>query len=270
MRQAAELLGFVSLATGLHLAAFALTAPEPGTQAAGAAGGAAITLAGAPPELLAEWERAPEPDTAAPALAATPETPEPEPLEAAPDRTVRRLPDVIGPEMPHDVLPITDPPPPAPAEIRKAGRETPRPEARPDPQHKREAAVRPRQSEPAAPAQTASGQQGGAAAGATAAVRPTLTRGERQSLMAAWGGRIRARVERSKQGVQGRAGRVVVELTVTRRGSLAGVRILQGSGDARLDRAALAAVRRAGRFPPAPKQLPGASFPFRLPIRFEG
>ena len=50
-------------------------------------------------------------------------------------------------------------------------------------------------------------------------------------------------------------------------GALLGVRLAKSSGNARIDKLALAAVKQAGRFPAAPKSLGIARHSFRLPIK---
>jgi protein TonB len=105
----------------------------------------------------------------------------------------------------------------------------------------------------------AAGQRGRAeAAGAGEAAR------------AAWAAAVRARIERAKawpQGAAGASGRVALIIRIGADGRLLGAVVAQGSGDAALDAAAVAAVRRAAPFPPAPAGVPGAAF--RLTIRFD-
>ncbi len=88
---------------------------------------------------------------------------------------------------------------------------------------------------------------------------------------AAWLSAIRARVERRKvypETAGGAEGRVTLQLTVDRAGRLASVAVLRSSGHATLDAAALRAVRAAGRFPKAPKDVSEASVTFNLPLRY--
>ena len=119
--------------------------------------------------------------------------------------------------------------------------------------------------------QKSAGTGGTAQAGDSgkSAVR-TLSKGQEAKLVSVWGAKIRSQVERRKRYPSGtRAmGQVVLKVSVDRNGRLAGVGIRSSSGDARLDAAAVAAVRNAGRFPAAPKELPGSVFAFSLPIRF--
>ena len=104
------------------------------------------------------------------------------------------------------------------------------------------------------PARTASGQGGGATQGAAPTpqpAQPALSAGQRQSLMSQWGAQIMARIERARPRVQG-SGQVLLALRITRDGRLAGLSVARSSGNADIDRAALSAVQRAGRFPGRP------------------
>jgi len=76
-------------------------------------------------------------------------------------------------------------------------------------------------------------------------------------LKAAWAGAIGARIARAQRhpGAGHGTGRVRVTLVVARDGRLAEVRVASSSGSAGLDRAAVAAVRRAAPFPEAPGAL---------------
>jgi protein TonB len=86
--------------------------------------------------------------------------------------------------------------------------------------------------------------------------------------MASWGGQIRAQIERGRPRISDR-GTVRVSLTVARDGRLLRAGVVTSSGNAALDRAALAMVQGAGRFRPAPEGLDAADHAFRLPIRFD-
>ncbi|MBT8476574.1 MAG: energy transducer TonB, partial [Alphaproteobacteria bacterium] len=89
------------------------------------------------------------------------------------------------------------------------------------------------------------------------------------SLLASWGGEIRARVEARKRRISaGRAGRVVVRITVASSGALNAATVANSSGNARLDAAAIDAVRRAQPFPAAPPGLDRSQMSFDLPIAF--
>lgn len=334
----AEALAFLGLATGLHLAAFAVVAPPPGGPVAGAgAGGAAtVTLAGAspatqaladrwrqPPEAAVRPSRAPRvplpeeiaalpgPETALAARRHRPERPAPDAPAAAPPAPARPqfpplarpqpastaprlaagpgLPDAAAePPVPDEragrraarpaPLPVAavapDALPPGPPEApARSLRPAARPETLPGPAAARRAAAPASAPAPApAPASVARGQGGGQTARTATreAATQALSPGTRRSLLADWGGRIRARIEAARVLRPGRRGRAVAEIIVTGSGDLAGVRIFEPSGLPDVDAAAVQAVRRAGRFPAAPDALGPGPFVFRLPIRFEG
>lgn len=91
-----------------------------------------------------------------------------------------------------------------------------------------------------------------------------------RQLQAQWGARILRKVHRRliyPRGASG-TGTARIALTVARSGRLVGLRLLRSSGNDRFDRAALAAVRRAGRFPAAPKGLTRARYDFALSLTF--
>ncbi|MCO8145429.1 TonB family protein [Rhodovulum tesquicola] len=303
MRRLAELSVFLPLAAGLHVAAFGLAAgPQGAPGGGGGEGGAAlVTLAAAPPalsRLAEEWTAPPEVQTAAP----EPVVPTHVTAPRSPDPEARPAPPVAlpSPEAPGaDAAPAALSPPPAiappPAETAilavppAPGRADdaplppdmpPRPEglrapdappveppmAAPRPERRPEAAP------PPAPAQTARGTERAPQAGAPARAAPALSEAAARALHAEWGGRILARVSRvHRYPRETRAtGRALVELVVTREGALVSARLVQSAGDPALDRAALAAVRRAGPFPTAPRGLDRASYSFTLPLKFDG
>lgn len=225
---------------------------------------------------------------AAQALDTPPPEPEPEP-EPEPAPEVAEAPPEPQPE------PLPEPPVErAEPQERTAAVETaPPPVAKPEPRREppRKAPVRKAQRKPvkkAAPAaapsearegdsdvdvagQTAAGAGGGADAGAGSSEAATLSKGEAEKLMLVWGAKIRSDVARSQRSPRGgrRSGQVIVALTVTRDGGLMSHRLQRGSGDRRLDTAALQAVTDAAPFPAAPDGLNGASYSFLLPIHFK-
>lgn len=280
MRKPAEILLFGAMAVGLHILLMAEW-PEQGAEAGGVGGAALVSLAGATPQIetmVAAWTRPP-----APAQQIETEHPEPQfPGETAPMTSVRiadapnaaiklaamQPPGIETPSAPEI---STAPPPPAPPQRTEA--EPPAPSATPVP------TLRPR-AKPAKKKQSASagvapqksaGSGGSANAGNRgSAATSTLSKGQEAKLIAVWGARIRSHIERKKRQPSGtRAkGEVVLKLSVDRDGRLHAVSVRRSSGDARLDAAAVAAVQRAGRFPPAPKDLPGTVFGFSLGINF--
>ncbi len=87
---------------------------------------------------------------------------------------------------------------------------------------------------------------------------------------AQWGGRIRtavARAQRYPNSTRAR-GTVKLQIAVSPNGRVTGISVVQSSGDARLDRAAIQAVKRA-RLPRAPKELTRNSYRFNLPLAFK-
>ncbi|PIE13315.1 MAG: hypothetical protein CSA70_05320 [Rhodobacterales bacterium] len=113
----------------------------------------------------------------------------------------------------------------------------------------------------------AKGTGGGVAKGNNKKSRAaTVSKSQKRSLLAKWGGQIRARIARRAPRGVGR-GTAVVTITVSGSGSLLGVRLSKSSGNAKLDKLALAAVRNAGRFPAAPKKLGIRKHTFRLPVK---
>ncbi|MFB9148364.1 TonB family protein [Roseovarius ramblicola] len=138
-------------------------------------------------------------------------------------------------------------------------------------------ATRPR-ARPARPADPAPARQkevargsGGAQAGGQAqtAAPARINDATRASLMGRWGGAIRSRIERHKRYPSGTraSGTAHLVLDVAADGRLVAVALRRSSGDARLDAAAMNAVRRA-RLPAAPDRLPGSRHRFNLPVAF--
>jgi protein TonB len=217
--------------------------------------------------------------SAAPTLPRLPAAPQPAP--ALTDRAPVPLPPQIAeaparpagseqakPETPRPDAPAA-PPMAAPPQIDRQKTEAPapvRPVARPAPKP----AAKPSQPNLARPEQTARGTAGQDAGGAAKSHAPAqLDAATRTSLMGQWGGAIRARIERQKRYPAGtRAqGTVHLVLDVGGDGRLLGVAVTRSSGDARLDAAAVSAVRRA-RLPAKPDRLPGPRHSFNLPVAF--
>ncbi|GAA6200454.1 TonB family protein [Aquicoccus sp. SU-CL01552] len=184
-------------------------------------------------------------------------------------------------EAPPEIAPPA-PPEPAPEALPQdpslAGK---RPVSRPErPKKRKELAKEPsKTAKKAAKAQSAArgtagqraaGTGGGAVAGSgKAKVTSGATKAKVAALQQVWGAKIRNRVERAKRHPGGRkAGRVTVALNVTRGGKLAGVSVRKSSGNASLDKAAVSAVRRAGRFPKAPDGLTKAAYTFTITMAF--
>ncbi|WP_386679149.1 energy transducer TonB [Loktanella sp. R86503] len=290
MKRGLEFAGFGLLALGLHVGALAAFQPPPegGSAASGAGGDALVSLeatSGAVAALVSDWDRPPvalvEPPPDLPQMT------EPQPSQPMP--SVARVPSA-PPSMSSPALqppaqdnpalpaPPQTPPPEPELEVAEvvptyAPQMTARPIERPARQSPAPRQA-PAQSNPApsSPAQRAAGQGGGANAGAAQAGQAaSQTAAARQSAMAEWGGVIRSRIERRKSypRAAGRAGGTVrVAIRVGADGGLQGLGIAQSSGNAALDQAALSAVQRAGRFPPAPAAVGGGVHSLTLPMTF--
>lgn len=82
-------------------------------------------------------------------------------------------------------------------------------------------------------------------------------------------GQVARKLTRAARSTRARdRGEVLVSFTVSRNGSVSGVRIARGSGSQQLDQAALATVNRAAPFPPIPEASGRANWTFSLPIAF--
>ena len=192
------------------------------------------------PEAMAV-ERSPRPQPrpeqlSPPEAPAPPARPDPPRPTAVPDAPTRPAPTEAAPPPP---APVPDPP----AETRRTAAPS--------------VAVAPRR---------AAGQGSGDAAGHRGSAEiATLSQAQRQSLLQTWGAKIRARIARRAPRGIGK-GRAFVRITVSGSGQLLGVSLLSSSGNPALDKAALQAVRRAGRFPKAPAKLGISQYSFDLPV----
>lgn len=120
---------------------------------------------------------------------------------------------------------------------------------------------------PEAKEKTASGGPVGRAAGSEGG-RPSASG---RASFSNYAGRIAAHLRRYKRypDSAGRSrGTVRVSFAVSRSGALRSVRIVSGSGNAALDRAAIRMVRRAAPFPRMPANINRQSASFSVPIRF--
>ncbi|MDF1871585.1 energy transducer TonB [Vannielia sp.] len=213
--------------------------------------------------MVADWDRPPDvslPDGSAPspptsaAMAMPPRT---DTLPNRPDLTA--LPQVAAPEAPP--RPSTAPPP-------KPVRPAAPAKAPPAPAKKAKAAKKPQP--PAAPSakRRAAGQGGSTAAGqGKSQAAAGLSAAQEAKLAGQWGSKLRRKIAGSKRSPGG-SGRVVLQIYVAPDGKVRGVGVARSSGSPALDRAAIDAVRRAGRMPRAPKGLAKASYTFSLPIDF--
>ncbi len=86
-------------------------------------------------------------------------------------------------------------------------------------------------------------------------------------------GRVASKVRRQKRYPKAalrkkQGGTAVVAFTITKRGSVIGVRLKRRSGNAALDREVLNMVRRAAPFPPIPKGMGRSRIALSIPVRF--
>lgn len=135
-----------------------------------------------------------------------------------------------------------------------------RPELRPAPPKP----TRTTSSSAARPAQKAKGAGGQSKASAKPSKAPAATgpsAAQLARLEQTWGAQISAALRRAHRPPRGAQGSVTLVLSITPAGRVAGVSVAQSSGNARLDRAALAAAKRA-RFPRAPDGLSKSSYRF--------
>lgn len=124
----------------------------------------------------------------------------------------------------------------------------------------------------AAPATRAAGAGGGAEAGDGQAHENTEGDTVRvANLIRQWGSKIRRGVERKKRSPRNlrRTGTTQVAMTIAHSGALMAASISKSSGQSKLDKAAMRAVKSAAPYVPAPAELGGKSQRFVLNIRFE-
>ena len=82
---------------------------------------------------------------------------------------------------------------------------------------------------------------------------------------ARWHNSVRAAIARRVGGLRGMQGTVNISFVVTASGSVASARVSRSSGDSRLDKAAVRAVRSA-RVPAPPDGLGGSTHSFSIPL----
>jgi protein TonB len=88
--------------------------------------------------------------------------------------------------------------------------------------------------------------------------------------MAAWGGKINAKLQRNMIYPSGTTARGTAKLalTIQPNGTLTHAAVTRSTGDAALDRAALRAAKRAGRFAAAPSGLTKDQYVFSVSLTF--
>ena len=275
MTRAVEALLCVGLSLGAHFALMGIAPRMGGAEAQGDAGAQLVSVvastaaletlveqwdAFAPPESLTEIA----PPAVPPEALDVPQSANASsmPLDAPPmamthlSRPAPQSPDVVPPEAPKPPAPPA-PPPTAP-------KSTP---AKPAPS---QPVTRPSATQ--SEAQKAAGTGGQTARGTKGASQEaTLDAGQIKHDLSAWGGGIRAAIERKKRypsAAHGAKGKVVLQISVARTGALRSVSVSRSSGNAILDQAALSAVQNIGQFKPAPNSLTQNSYSFSLQINF--
>ncbi|MCL3882318.1 TonB family protein [Marivita sp. GX14005] len=261
-----EIAGFLSLSGALHVAALALGPASSGGGSEGAGGGDSVTLSAATPQLaamVADWETPPE-IGAAPESVPAPRDPSALVAPAAP--ITRPLRAEASP-LPMPFQQSADLP-----QLDHASPSAPRASLTPQLRPKRQAEpAKPKAQSTPQTERKARGAGQGSTARQSAATRAASgpSAADRARLVQKWGAQVTSALRRAHRVPRG-AGRGTVDLvlTLTPAGQVSAVSITASSGSARLDRAALAAVRLA-RFPPAPKGLtePAYRFSQRLTVR---
>lgn len=283
MRALVEVCLFMVLAFGLHI----LIWPSGDTgaaEAAGDGGAELLTLAASSAsvqQMVRKWETPPEAAPLQQAALAPPPLPELTQPPAQPDQspalpTAQRPAPVSLPEMPKTPTVATAPavprppeppakPKPAPAPEKQITQPKPAPPAKPE-TPAAQPVQKPSKASAASTAQRAAGTGGQKAKGeAGRAKTATLSKSKEKSLIASWGASVRARIaKRVPRGVG--KGTAYVRITVSASGALLGVKLHKSSGSAQIDKAALSAVQRAGKFPGAPRGLGRSQVTFTLPI----
>ena len=306
MSRGIEIAFFAALALIIHVILFGLR-PTEGVEAGGVGGDAIVSIEAATPaitEMVEKWER-PIPQIPQPTDA--PDLPEPAETSQAPslalseapraDLKIAALPalepdevnlDIQPPPPPVEAQPkveqaltqepdpLPDPPEPEPSEL--APQSSPKPAERPEqrvekkPEPQPAAARKAEQASAGRAAQKAAGTGGSAQAGNSGSAQTaTASAGKQAEIEAIWGAKIRSRIERAKRYPRGErdSGKVSLRISIGSSGRLLGVNVVRSSGNPKLDHAALAAVQRAGRFPPAPKELVADSFTFSLSVMLQ-
>ncbi|WP_051631283.1 energy transducer TonB family protein [Afifella pfennigii] len=122
----------------------------------------------------------------------------------------------------------------------------------------------------AAERKAASQRRKAASAGAVAGREGPRDPGPNRRALSSYNSRVYAHLARHKRFPPGarRNGTATVRFTLSASGNAQGLRLVAGSGDAALDEAAVAMVRRASPFPPIPAEVGRSSMTFTVPINF--
>ncbi|MFY0619186.1 energy transducer TonB family protein [Shimia sp.] len=176
----------------------------------------------------------------------TPQTPTPPPkLEITADHTPQ------SPPTPPSPAPPAPPKPPQPT---------------PTPTPPKTTTAQSSQASIQVEARKASGSGGKTAKGDNGQAEvATKSNAKQTSLMRKWGSQVRARVaQRSPKGAG--KGTAVIRVTVSGKGDLLAAKLVKSSGNDKIDRLALSAVKNVKRLPKAPKGLSVGQQSFDIPI----
>ena len=280
MSKVTEFFFFVGIAVAAHSALWIGIKPA-GSEASGTTGAASVTLlasSGDVSEMVAEWNRPIE------TMAHLPDAPvAPDLARSAMVQHQKQATDWQGPsptisQVEALSLPMATFQPEAPPVVDTTTPKIERPDRAPETSRRppnrpvvpTESPPEPAKESIATKAQNAADGQTGTNAGRAEAQRSaSLSKSQRQSLLAQWGASIRNGVERRKKYPHGTkaSGTTVLRISVSRDGRLAGVSVVSSSGDKKLDQAAVLAVRKAS-YPAAPKGLVDPRYKFNLPVAF--
>ncbi|WP_237479308.1 energy transducer TonB family protein [Lichenibacterium dinghuense] len=247
-----------ALALGLHAGVALLLVREARPEPLDAGGGDAVAVEldpvegevakpdEVPPAVPADEAR----DATAAAAAAQASRAAQQPLAEVPQPT----------PVPPEIRPPEPPPsevvPDAPAPLLPP--EPPRPEPRPEPQKPATPPVRAAQSSSASPSSAAADE-----------AAPTVRRLS-AARVATWRGKLVPHLNRFRRPLAGTEGGTArVGFTIDEDGRVTSVSLAASSGDAALDAAAEAMIRRASPFPPPPPGLGGAALSFVVPVHYD-
>lgn len=262
---------FISLAAGVHIGVWTLGQGPDGASSTGGSGAQNVTLAAASPsqaEMVRRW-------TTAPAVSTT----------SAKLPSLSQNLSATAPALPRRDAPVAPQPPiltglPAPAAL-----DAPQIDTSPaDPPPKAQAVVRPKErtaevirnarksrDDRAQKQQVAQGKAKSSHRGTNGSDQiAAQDHAAANALRAQWGSAIYAQVRRNMRFPRGvsQGGTAKLALRIASNGKLQNLRLMRSSGNSDLDKAAIRAVSRAGRFSRAPKGLSGNLHDFSLSLTF--
>lgn len=240
----------------------------------------AVTVDMAPPPAAPTLAAADLPPAEASPDAAMPDAvpdkqPDPEPQVPPPDMPQPVVASDVPPPPeppPPDMPKVEEPPPPKPtiAEKAEVALPPPAPKPKPAPPKPKERVVEKKLPKPAharrAERQEAERPPAQASGARNAAAVASLSSGASAASRSSWQGALVAALNRAKR-PQSDTGSASVRFSIDRGGRLLSASLAGSAGNGSLDQEAVALVRRAS-LPPAPADVPGATFTFTIPIRF--